>query len=161
MNKEKLGALILESERQLYATAKTILWQEADVEDAVQEAIVKAFAGIHTLKKDKYANTWLIRSLINECYNQLRKDKNIFSLDSLPEQEEPRMHAQEDYSDLRKALSLLSDELRIPVILYYINGFSVREVSEIMEISEGAVQKRLARARGKLRQSLDQEEAIS
>ncbi|MBO6159013.1 MAG: sigma-70 family RNA polymerase sigma factor [Firmicutes bacterium] len=161
MNKEKLGALILESERQLYATAKTILWQEADVEDAVQEAIVKAFAGIHTLKKDKYAKTWLIRILINECYSQLRKSRNIISLDQSEETENLQAPAAKDYSDLKKTLSMLSDELRIPVILYYINGFSVREVSEIMEISEGAVQKRLARARGKLRQSLDQEEAIS
>ncbi len=44
----------------------------------------------------------------------------------------------------------------MPVILYYIEDFSVREIAQILEISEGAVQKRLARARGKLRQELQE-----
>ncbi|WP_448781418.1 RNA polymerase sigma factor [Blautia sp.] len=48
------------------------------------------------------------------------------------------------------------EELRLSVILYYIEDFSVREIAQILEISEGAVQKRLARARGKLRQELQE-----
>ena len=44
----------------------------------------------------------------------------------------------------------------MPVLLYYIEDFSVREIAQILEISEGAVQKRLARARGKLRQELQE-----
>ena len=46
------------------------------------------------------------------------------------------------------AVNSLKEELRLPVILYYIEDFSVREIAQILEISEGAVQKRLARARG-------------
>lgn len=45
----------------------------------------------------------------------------------------------------------LKEELRLPVILYYIEDFSVKEIAQILEISEGAVQKRLARARGKIK----------
>ncbi|WP_334297896.1 RNA polymerase sigma factor [Blautia schinkii] len=48
------------------------------------------------------------------------------------------------------------EELRLSVILYYIEDFSVKEIAQILEISEGAVQKRLARARGKLRQELQE-----
>ena len=73
MTKEELGQLILSSERQLYATAKTILADDQDCADAIQESIVKAFSKIHTLKKDRYAKTWLIRILINECYNITRQ----------------------------------------------------------------------------------------
>ena len=50
----------------------------------------------------------------------------------------------------------LKEELRLPVILYYIEDFSVKEIAQILEISEDAVQKRLARARGKLRQELQE-----
>ena len=55
-----------------------------------------------------------------------------------------------NYSELYTAVNSLKEELRLPVILYYIEDFSVKEIAQILEISEGAVQKRLARARGKL-----------
>ena len=74
MTREELGQLILSSEQQLYATAKTILHNDQDCADAIQESIVKAFSKVHTLKKDCYAKTWLIRILINECYNIARQD---------------------------------------------------------------------------------------
>ena len=64
MTKEALGELILSSERQLYATARTILSDDQDCADAIQESIVKAFSKIDTLKKDRYAKTWLMRILI-------------------------------------------------------------------------------------------------
>ena len=51
LTKEELGQLILSSEQQLYATAKTILKNDQDCADAIQESIVKAFSKIHTLKK--------------------------------------------------------------------------------------------------------------
>lgn len=48
--------------------------------DAIQEAIVKAFVKLHTLKDDSYAKTWLIRIVMNECYAIMRKEKKIISL---------------------------------------------------------------------------------
>ena len=59
-------------------------------------------------------------------------------------------------SRIRNPSCSLKEELRLPVILYYIEDFSVKEIAQILEISEGAVQKRLARARGKLRQELQE-----
>lgn len=154
MTKEKLGALIISSERQLYVTAKSILRDDQNCADAIQESIVKAFSNIKTLKKDTYAKTWLIRILINECYNIIRKNAVYVSLEdsrveSIPADEKG------DYSELYTAVNTLKDELRIPVVLYYIEELSIREIAQILEISEGAVQKRLARARGKLKRSMD------
>ena len=63
-----------------------------------------------------------------------------------------------DYSELYEAVSGLKDELRIPIILYYMEEFSVREIAQILDISEGAVQKRLARAREKLKRNIQLEE---
>ena len=60
MTKEQLGSLILDSERQLYSTAKTILFSDHDCADAIQETIVKAFSNIGTLKNDNYTRTWFI-----------------------------------------------------------------------------------------------------
>ena len=76
MTKETLGQLIIDSEETMYHIAKSLLYNDADCADAIQEAIVKAFAKLHTLKDDSYAKTWLIRIVMNECYAQ--REKNYF-----------------------------------------------------------------------------------
>lgn len=127
MTKEQLGNLILDSERQLYSTAKTILFSDQDCADAIQETIVKAFSKIDTLKNDKYARTWLIRILINECYNLVRKSSKFISFEDLEDRLEMESEKSKDYSELYAAVNSLKEELRLPVILYYIEDFSVRE----------------------------------
>ena len=89
MTKEQLGSLILDSERQLYSTAKTILFNDHDCADAIQETIVKAFSNVGTLKNDNYARTWLIRILINECYSLVRKSSKFIPLENLADRQEP------------------------------------------------------------------------
>ena len=148
LTKENLGELILNSENQLYATAKIILENDEDCADAISETIVKAFEKRETLKKENYAKTWLIRILINECYSLLRRQKKYVTMETteIPERKQPE---KTDYSELYQAVSELKEELKLPVILYYAEDFSIKEIAEILEITEGAVQKRLARARGK------------
>lgn len=158
MTKENLGRLILESERQMYLTAKTILHNDQDCGDAIQEAIVKAFQKIDTLRQDKYAKTWLMRILINECYSLLRRESRYVSLEEMRELSIGEAEEKKDYSDLYSAVRSLKEELRIPVILYYGEDFSIREIAQILEITEGAVQKRLFRARMQLRDRLTQME---
>ena len=63
-----------------------------------------------------------------------------------------------DYSELYRAVSELKEELRMPVILYYMEEFNIREIARILEISEGTVQKRLARARKTLKKKIQLEE---
>lgn len=158
MTKENLGRLILESERQMYLTAKTILHNDQDCGDAIQEAIVKSFQKIDTLRQDKYAKTWLMRILINECYSLLRRESRYVSMEEMKELSLGEAEEKKDYSDLYSAVKSLKEELRIPVILYYGEDFSIREIAQILEITEGAVQKRLFRARMQLRDRLMQME---
>lgn len=161
MTKDELGQLILSSERQLYATAKTILADDQDCADAIQESIVKAFSKIHTLKKDCFAKTWLIRILINECYNITRQKGMSEQFDENYAERLIRQKEDHDYSELYKAVNDLKEELKIPVILYYMEEFSVKEVAQILDITEGAVQKRLARARAKLKRVVQLEEIFA
>lgn len=151
MTKEKLGALIIDSERHMYVTARSILPEDEDCADAIQETIVKAFSKINSLKQDAYAKTWLIRILINECYNVLRQQSRQIPMDVEGEMAAKAAVEPKDYSDLYRAVSQLQEDLRMPVVLYYGEDFSVREIAQVLEISEGAVQKRLARARQKLK----------
>ncbi len=152
MKKEQLGQLIIASEETMYHVAKTLLSSDADCADAIQEAIVKAFTNLHTLRQDSYAKTWLIRILINECYAFMRREKRIVSLEEYQYQE---IAEQEDYSDLYQAVRQLPQKIRICVTLYYLEGYSVKETAKILGISESAVKNRLARARAKMRGELE------
>ena len=156
MTREQLGALILDSERQLYSTAKTILYSDQDCADAIQDTIVKAFSKIDTLKNDKYARTWLVRILINEEMNDKGESGGSMKTCGGADKEAEK---RADYAELYRAVNSLKEELRLPVILYYIEDFNIREIAQILDITEGAVQKRLARARGKLRMNLQESEA--
>lgn len=159
VTKEQLGVLILDSEQQLYATAKMILYNDQDCADAIQETIVKAFSKLGTLRKDKYAKTWLMRILMNECYAILRKSSRMVSLEEVNELAETA-EEDTDYSDLYQAVNALKESLRLPVVLYYMDGFTIKEVAQILKITEGAVQKRLVRAREKLRRHLQEREEM-
>ena len=139
----------------MYVTARSILSEDEDCADAIQETIVKAFSKINSLKQDAYAKTWLIRILINECYNVLRQKSRQIPMDLESEMAAKAAAEPQDYSDLYQAVSQLQEELKLPVVLYYGENFSVREIAQVLEISEGAVQKRLARARQKLKRLLE------
>ena len=154
MKKEQLGQMIIASEDTLYHVAKTLLYNDADCADAIQEAIVKAFTNLHTLRQDSYAKTWLVRILINECYAVMRREKRIVSLEEY--QCEETASEPEDYSDLYEAVRQLKPKIRICVTLYYLEGYSVRETAKLLDITESAVKKRLARAREMLRSELEQ-----
>lgn len=156
MKREQLGQLILASEDSMYHVAKSLLYNDADCQDAIQETIVKAFDKIGTLKQDTYAKTWLLRILINECYGIMRKEKKIISLKTC-EQEEPWMERQ-DYSDLYEALMGLTEEARLAVTLYYMEGYNIREIARMTKVTESAVKSRLARARTKLKEELSKED---
>ena len=120
MTKEQLGNLIIASEDTMYRVAKTLLRSDADCSDAIQEAIVKAFSKIHTLRSDALGKTWLIRIVINECYMIMRKEKRFVPLEEL--EQETASEQEEDYSDLYEALSTLSEDARLCVTLYYMEG---------------------------------------
>ena len=157
MNREQLGELILESQESLYHVAKTLLRSDADCEDAISQTIVKAFSNVHTLREDRYAKTWLIRILMNECYALMRRDRRIVSMETYQREEETGQR--KDYSELYEAISRLPYEIRLCVILYYLEGYSVKEVAELMEVTESTVKNRLMRARKRLKRELEPEVA--
>lgn len=133
MTKEQLGNVILESQHQMYATAKAILKDDHDCADAIQETIVKAFAKLDTLRKDRFVKTWLMRILMNECYNICRRSEKVLPIDQYMEQIETPQKERENYGELYEAVQELREELRIPVVLYYVEDLSCREIAEVLD----------------------------
>ena len=157
MNREELGTLILQVQDSLYHVAKALLKNDADCADAISETIVKAFSSIHTLREERYGKTWLIRILMNECYAILRRKKIIVSIDAYPQ--EDREDPRKDYSELYQAISRLPEDMRICIVLYYLEGYSVKEVASLLNVTESTVKNRLMRARRNLKSDLDTEVA--
>lgn len=144
--------LIDENRLNIYRVARGILREEKDIEDAIQNTVIKAFEKINTLKNNDYFKTWIIRILINECNDILRKNKRLVSLEAVA--------IEENYSDkyedmdLTKAIASLNEDLRSITVLYYFDDMSTVEIAKMLEIPEGTVRSRLSRAREKLRESM-------
>ena len=69
----------------------------------------------------------------------MRKSSKLVSLEGMSEMTEIETDQRTDYSDLYRAVNSLKEELRMPVILYYIEDFNIKEIAQILEITEGAV----------------------
>ncbi len=155
MTKEALGELIIQEQEGFYRIAKTIIFEDADVSDALSEAIVRAFANLHQLKKDRYAKTWFVRILINECYRILNsRNKLVYVEESeLILKESPA--DDRDYSELYMMLEELPPETRLCITLYYLEGYSVKEIAKLTGTTTSSVKNRLLRGRKKLKDMLD------
>ena len=165
MTREQLGNLVLASEDLMYHVAKTLLYNDADCSDAIQETIVKAFSKVHTLKEDVHAKTWMIRILINECYGILRRNQRleIWGGEEFEQsgniQMSNELFQKEQYSELYEALSRLPEEMRLTVTLYYLEGYHVKEIADILDTTESTVKNRLLGARNRLKRDLEEMEA--
>ena len=151
MNKNDFTQRALLCERRLYRIARTLLHSDADCEDAVQEALLKAWAKLHTLREETFFETWLIRILINECRSLYRKRPQVAQ--ELPE----TLAAPAADPQLFGALMNLPEKHRIPMELHYIEGYSVQEVAHMLRLPEGTVKWRLSRGRTLLKQELGEE----
>lgn len=147
-DKEAFTELMEINGKSMYKVAKAILENDEDVADAMQETILACWENIHTLKKDKYFKTWLIRILINKCNAIYRQRKRFVTDNNLPE----CGRWEEDYANVEwmELFQYLDEKYRTVIILYYVEGFKVREIAEILEISEGTVKGRMVTARKRM-----------
>jgi RNA polymerase sigma-70 factor, ECF subfamily len=153
-NKEDFLALINENRLSIYKVAKGILNNQYDIEDAIQNTVIKSYEKISTLKNDNLFRTWIIRILINECNEIIRKNKRIISLDEGIDHETYN-DVYEDI-DLTRAINLLCEELRIVTVLFYFEDMATKDIAVILEIPEGTVRSRLSRARQQLRKVIEE-----
>lgn len=150
MTSEAFARRITEMTPTLYRVACSYLRQPSDREDAVQEALRKAWEKRHTLREERYLQTWVVRILINECRMLCRRSARMVPV------EEVRA-ASGDEALLREALFSLEEKLRTPILLHYIEGYSVEETARALRMPQGTVKSRMARGRAKLREMLQEE----
>ena len=139
----------------MHKVARTRLSSEDDIGDAIQESILSAFKNLHSLKNPSYFRTWLIRILINQCNDITKQNSKVICIGSYEEADKLTKSVCDDNvvntMDFNQTLAQLSIEYRTVVVLYYVNGFNTREISEILNEKEGTIKSRLSRAREQLK----------
>lgn len=154
MTKEAFVRQVEEARGTLYRVACAYLRQEADRNDAVQEALLKAWKNLHKLREETFFRTWLIRILIRECVNIQRGQKRMRPVERVPDR------AAEDggqHTGLRDAILALPEPLRIVIVLRYMEEYPVEEMARVLRVPKGTVCSRLARARKRMKEYLEEE----
>ena len=136
---------IQEHEKAMYRLAMSILGNCDDAADASQEAILAAYQHLPSLRRKESFRPWLMRILTNKCYGILKARKPTFPLEELSDLPAPPPGEQQ--LQLWQAVNTLDHPLRAVVVLYYYDGFSVKEIGAILGISQDNVKTRLSRAR--------------
>lgn len=145
---------ITRNQTALFRTARTILRNDQDAEDAVQEAILSAYAGLGGLRDPERFRPWLVHILVNKCYDVCRGRRPAADLSDLEEiLPAPGTDCTERLT-LWQAVERLPADLRTAVVLFYYEDFTVRQISGILGLTEAAVKTRLHRGRNRLRQLL-------
>jgi len=157
---DEIGNIILENMQSMYRVGFGILRNEDEIQEAISNTIVIVFEKIKTLKHEEFFKTWLIRILINECYKLYNHNKKIVNIEDYSNQR--NLSYNDEYVDIeiRNLIKSLDEDLKEIVILYYLEDFSVKEISKIIKIPEGTVKSRLSRAREKLKGVLLENEIV-
>jgi RNA polymerase sigma-70 factor (ECF subfamily) len=142
----------------LYRYAYRLSGSAADAEDLTQEAFCKAQMQLHQLRDAGKAKAWLFSILRNAYLHRRRADRQhaCVSLNGVADLAAPtaELPAEVDPERLQRALNELPEAFRTPVILFYFEDFSYRDIAEQMEVPIGTVMSRLARAKAHLRARL-------
>ncbi len=132
----------------MYKIAIAYLKNEEDAADAIQDTILTCYEKLQSLKQNRYFKTWMTRILINKCKDILAQHKKVQPMETLPE---ASSHSVEySHAEWNATLSFLDEKYRIVLLLYYMEGFSVRDIAEILELKEPTVKSRLQRGRRQL-----------
>ena len=133
----------------LYRIAISMLENEEDAADAIQETVLKCWQKIGQLKREEYFRTWLTRILINQCKDILRGRKKYILVEDIPETGYEDQYFMNEWKTL---LSSLDEKYRIVMELYYVDEFSTKEIAFMLHITESNVRSRMSRGRKQLEQ---------
>jgi len=142
----------------LYAVARLILRSSDLAEDAVQEALVRAWRQLPSLRDPDRFDAWLHRLLVNACADQGRQLRR-WSLQVRPLPLEPSIGddtgSVADRDQLERGFSRLKPDQRAVIVLHYYSGFSAAEIAKILGIPEGTARSRLHYSTDAMRAALE------
>jgi RNA polymerase sigma-70 factor, ECF subfamily len=144
----------------LHATARLITGDREVAQDAVQEALIRAWRDLPSLRDVERFDAWLGRLLARSCYDQIRRQRRRRAVEGLASSapstsQEDGVGSAAERDRLIRAFDRLGPEHRAVIVLHLYLGYPVPEVAEVLSIPEGTVKSRLHRGLRELRAALD------
>lgn len=164
-NKDNFKQLYDKYKLKIYKTIYLITNDSSTAEDILQEVFIQVYLKINSLKNASAFEHWLYKITINCCMKNFKKNKRFGiieddskfynkSEDNITYLPEENLMKKEVSKEIWKLISLLPKYHRIPIILYYYNELSIKEISTIMKCSEGTVKSRLYYCKNYLKNAL-------
>lgn len=150
MTRDEFADKVLASTDRMYRIAWTLLRNDEDCRDAMQEAALKAWERRFTLRQPQYFATWLTRILINECHAIQRKRKR-----TIPLEDAEYVASQPRDAALSIALQRLPEELRLPLVMHALEGMNYQEIQRVLRLPHTTIAGRIHRAKQQLRKELE------
>lgn len=149
MTHEEFAGRIVAMQGTLYRVSCSMLPQLCDREDAVQSCIEIAWRKQSALRDESRLEAWVLRILVNECHAIIRKRKREIPVEAVPDTPAPPGAN----VDLYRFFTALPDKLRLPMVLFYLEGRGLQEIADILRLPIGTVKSRLARGREQMRRN--------
>lgn len=141
----------------VYRIARMLLKDSREAEDAAQSAFVKLMASNHTFQNDEHIKAWLIVTVKNECRNALAhwwRSKRAY----LGTMEEEGYLDENTDCDLWNAVEGLHSKYKLPLYLYYYEGYKTVEIAEMLGVNHATIRTRLLAAKRKLKLILEEDD---
>ena len=159
------GEIIKKYQNLVFATALQITGDPISAEDVTQDAFISAFKALKDLRSENSFPSWLRKIARNIAFSRHKERKRITSLDEAGEPLSPfgvpqiemeaeREEAEDFRNEIGRILASLSDALRFPILLCYLNGISTAEAARFLGLKEGALRKRLHDGKKKLQEKI-------
>lgn len=159
---EAFTKIIISMKNELYKIAKTRITNESDIDDVIQETMLETFRSIKKLRDPKKLKMWIIKILINKCNKVYRKKyKKEISIDEYNLDNYIVINSQKNIEDdinFYQLIQNLKYEERIVVLLFYMEEYSVEEISKMIKMNQNTVKTNLYRARQKIKKKIELEE---
>lgn len=139
--------------KDMYRTAMAILGNTEDAADVIQDTILTCWQKLETLREERYFKTWMTKILMNKCYDLKKQQISQIPLEECENLSSSSCDKSDDFNEL---LAQLDEKYRLPLVLFYGEGYKTAEIAQILEIPKSTVQTRLARGREKLAMYLEE-----
>lgn len=173
-NEAAIRAIMQQNNRRLFRVARGILRNDAEAEDVVQETYVRAFTRLESFRGESSFATWLTRIAMNEALGRTRRQRPHVKLSDLksgvleaqiiqfpqssnPSDPEKTMAQREIQNVVERAVDELPEAFRVVFITRVIEGMSVEETAELLQLKSETVKTRLHRARTLLRNNVEKQ----
>ena len=136
----------------IFRVAYSYLRSQADADDVTQDVLIQLYKTDTAFESDDHLKHWLIRVTVNRCKNIFRSPWR--KVEDIADYENSLTFEAPEHRELFDAVMALDKRYRLPVLLYYYEGYSQKEVAGLLSLPEETVRTRLFRARGKLKTTL-------